>query len=619
MFKLSKKSSVILHDIVVAMLAWQFAWLARFNFSFPYPDWHLSFYTLPPVILVQAIIFWRFHLYKGIWRFASLPDLWNIFRAALFGSLCISLALFIIFRLEGVPRSIFILYPMFLIFFLGGPRMGYRLWKDHSLNLNTISAGTRVLVIGAGRGGEMLIREMLRTGQYVPVGILDDNESLKGSEIHGIRVIGDISRISEMVDRYGATLAVIAIPSASNEEMQRIVNDCEDAGIALRTLPPLTESISSQNPLSELREVSIEDLLGRDKVQLNWKELQRGISNKVIMVSGGGGSIGTELCLQIARLGPKELVIYERSEFNLYKVKQLLNKSYPAISCHAVLGDVCDPDKVANTLQTYQPDIIFHAAAYKHVPILEAQIREAIKNNVIGTKVMADAAAANHCNKFVLISTDKAVNPANNLGLSKRLAELYCEFMASKHSTSFITVRFGNVLDSDGSVVPLFREQIREGGPLTVTHPEVTRYFMTIPEATQLILQASSMGRGGEIFVLDMGQPVKINYLAEQMIRLSGLVPGKDINIEYIGLRPGEKMYEELFYSTEQEETTSHKKILLARHSQLNWNSFIHQFNRIEKACDELDEEKLNALVNELVPVATRGDEKIIPINKISI
>lgn len=616
MLKLSKKSSVIIHDLVVAMLAWELAWLARFNFSFPFPDWQLSVYTMAPAVFVQALIFWRFHLYKGIWRFASLPDLWNIFRAALIGSLAISLTLFILFRLEGVPRSIFILYPMFLIFLLGGPRLGYRLWKDHSLNLNTISAGTRVLVVGGGRGGEMLIREMLRTGQYVPVGILDDNPALKGSEIHGIRVLGGTERIAEMAERFGAEIAIIAIPSASNEEMQRIVRICEDAGIVIRTLPALTESISSQDPLADLRDVSIEDLLGRDKVELDWQELQRGISNRIIMVSGGGGSIGTELCRQIAQLGPRELIIFERSEFNLYRVRQMLEKSWPGIVCHAILGDVCDRDKVSDTLQKLQPEIIFHAAAYKHVPILEAQIREAIRNNVMGTKIMAEAAAAGGCEKFVLISTDKAVNPANNLGVSKRLAELYCEYMSAQHDTAFITVRFGNVLDSDGSVVPLFREQLREGGPLTVTHPEVTRYFMTIPEATQLILQASAMGQGGEIFVLDMGQPVKINYLAEQMIRLSGRVPGKDIRIEYIGLRPGEKMYEELFYSVEQQQTTSHRKILLARHSEVDWKHFIGQFRRLEDACNSFDEARLTALAREIVPVKTATEEKVIPITR---
>ncbi|MCG8325947.1 MAG: polysaccharide biosynthesis protein [Thiotrichales bacterium] len=617
MRRFTNKTSAIVHDIIAAILAWQIAWLARFNFAFPYPDWELSFYTLLPAIVVQSLIFWRFHLYKGIWRFASIPDLWNIFRAALFGSLCISLTLFILFRLQGVPRSIFVLYPMFLIFFLGGPRLGYRLWKDHSLSLNTISAGTRVLVIGAGRGGEMLIREMLRTGQYVPVGILDDNETLKGSEIHGIRIIGTIDRIAEMSERYGATLAIIAIPSASNEEMQGIVNRCEDAGIALRTLPPLTESVSTQNPLGNLREVSIEDLLGRDKVELDWQELQKGISNQVIMVSGGGGSIGTELCLQIAKLGPKVLIIYERSEFSLYRVRQQLNKAYPAINCLAILGDVCDQEKVRNTLDTHQPEIIFHAAAYKHVPILEAQVREAVKNNVLGTRVLADAAAEYGCHKFVLISTDKAVNPANNLGLSKRLAELYCEYMSTLHETRYITVRFGNVLDSDGSVVPLFREQIREGGPVTVTHPEVTRYFMTIPEATQLILQASAMGRGGEIFVLDMGKPVKINYLAEQMIHLSGRVPGKDIMIEYIGLRPGEKMYEELFYSAEQEEQTAHKKILLARHTQINWQDFMQQFRQLEAACNEFDENRLESLIRQMVPAVADASDKVIQLNKV--
>jgi len=599
-----------LHDLFMSVLAWQFSWWARFNFNFPFQDWEKSLLLIPLVLAVQVVVFRRFRLYRGIWRFASIPDLWNIFRASIFGALSITLTCFILFRLEGIPRSILILYPFFLMFFLGGPRLGYRVWKDHAFSINTLSDNKRVLVIGAGRAAEMLVREMIREGVYVPVGLLDDNDNLKSSEMHGIRVLGDINRVNELCLKHEIDIIIIAIPSANSQQMRIIVDKCESTGLPIKTLPGIQEMVTVTEALPELRSVSIEDLLGREKIELDWNEVQKELANKTILVTGGGGSIGSELCLQISKLGPAKLIIFERSEFNLYKIELALANSN--VSIEYILGDLCDLSKVDNVFKIFSPDLIFHAAAYKHVPILERDAREAIRNNILGTKNIADIASKYNCKRFILISTDKAVNPTNVLGATKRLGELYIEFINKHSNTNFITVRFGNVLDSDGSVVPLFREQINAGGPITVTHPEVTRFFMTIREASQLILQASKMGTGGEIYVLDMGESVKINYLAEQMIRLSGLVPNKDIFIEYSGLRPGEKMYEELFYDDEIREKTSHKKILLAKHSESSLQDLDVNINEIINSLNEFDNEKQKTLLKNLVPFIDELENNVV-------
>lgn len=594
----------------MSALAWQIAWWARFNFDFPFPEWKVSLIALPYVVFVQAIIYWRMSLYRGIWRFASLPDLRNIFRATMLGGVCITLILFIVFRLQGVPRTVLILYPLFLTFLLGGPRLGYRLWKDRTFNLKVISAENRALIIGAGRAGEMLARDMLRNGSYLPVGFIDNNPALKNSEIHGVRVLGKIEKLNEIVAKHVPSIIVIAIPSATNEQMQRIVAFCEQTTIPVRTIPKLTDMASGTPALDKLRVLSIEDLLGREKVELDWKVIQDSLVNKIVFVSGGGGSIGAELCHQIAELGPECLIIFERSEFNLYKIQQQLAASHPSLESRGILGDVCDSDKLEHTLNTYGPHVIFHAAAYKHVPLLQNQIREAVRNNIFGTVNLARAADKYRCEKFVLISTDKAVNPVNVLGMSKRVAEMYCEHMDKVSTTCFVTVRFGNVLESDGSVVPLFQQQINRGGPVTVTHPEVTRFFMTIRESCQLILQVAAMAGGGEIFVLDMGEPVNISYLAEQLIRLSGATPGTDVKIEYTGLRAGEKLTEELFHDDEQQEKTTREKILLAKHPEINWVYLNGKLNELEQASIQFDEDRLSKLLKEISSAAHKEEGK---------
>lgn len=607
------KIAIILHDFTMAALAWLLAWWLRFNLEYPYFNWELSFYTLPLVLIVQGLVYKRFKLHRGLWRFASLTDLWNIFRACLIGSISISLVLFMAIRLEGIPRTILILYPILLMFLLGGSRLSYRIWKDHSFKIKRDNKSSKVLVIGAGAAGDILIRDILKDAKYQPLGFIDDNEKLINLEIHGVRVLGTVDDIPNICRTEDVNLIIVAIPSASSQQMQRILKVCENVQCELRTLPSFQDMVSGRVSLNQLREVMIVDLLGRENISLDWNALQKGISNKKVLITGGGGSIGSELCKQIASLAPLELIIFERSEYNLYRIEEALKSLN--IRCHFILGDLCDFGRVSNTVSKFKPDIIFHAAAYKHVPILERQPREGVINNVLGTKNIADAAHVNNCEKFVLISTDKAVNPSNILGATKRVAEMYVEVMNGRSETLFLTVRFGNVLDSEGSVVPLFREQIKAGGPITVTHAEVTRYFMTIPEACQLIIQACSMGNGGEIYVLDMGEPVKIRYLAEQMIRLSGLEPYKDVDIKFSGLRPGEKMYEELFYDGEIREKTEHKKIHIAKHSELNNDLTIDSINKLLEKCNSFKSEEIRNILKHLVPHHIETNNKVISIN----
>ena len=570
---------VILHDLMVVALAWQLAWLARFNFEIPFYNWQLSVLLIPVLLLVQGGFFWYFRLYRGLWRFASLRDLWSIFRAAIVGGIVSAIIFFVLFRLEGVPRSILVLYPVFLIFLLGGPRLGYRLWKDRNTSILSAVVKERVLIIGAGNAGDMLVRDMHRSNNDIPVAILDDDLKLKGSEIRGVKICGEIIQVEEIVEQYNVSWIAIAIPSATRIETQKIVEICEQTKLPIKILPSLREMNTDHDVISGLREVSIEDLLGREQVELDWENIREGVQNKCVLVTGGGGSIGSVLAAQIVELRPSMLVIVDHSEYNLYSVEQLLASKNLQVKVKCLLGDVCDLAYMENLFELYKPQQVFHAAAYKHVPILQLQPREALKNNILGTKNILDISHSANVEKFVLISTDKAVNPSNILGVSKRIAEIYTESMNYHCITQCITVRFGNVLDSAGSVVPLFRKQIKSGGPLTVTHPDITRYFMTISEAAQLILQAATMGKGGEIFVLDMGEPVKIKYLAEQMIMLSGKRLGEDIDILYCGLRPGEKMYEELFYGSEQQISTTHQKIFLAKHSLINAKNCIEKIN----------------------------------------
>lgn len=594
--------AIVTHDVVMVAIAFCLAYLSRYNFAIHSVDVVSLVKMVLLVMLVQGAILWWTRLYRGVWRFASVPDLWNIMRAAVFGALAASLVLFIYNRLHGVPRTTLLLYPVFLVFLLGAPRLIYRMWKDHGLNLQKVTGRQRILIIGAGRAGEMLAREMRRDAGCAVIGFLDDDTRLQGAKVHGIPVLGKVNALDQTVRQFDVETIVIALPSATNAQMQRVVELCEKTEVQFRTLPRLQDLVSGRPVVKALREVAIEDLLGREPVTLDWSSIRQGLAGKVVLVSGGGGSIGSELCRQIARLRPQELIILEQSEFALYTISSELQETFPEMVLHTRLGDICDPVMVGAIFKELRPSMVFHAAAYKHVPMLEEQAREAVLNNILGTRVLALAADRFGCRTFVMVSTDKAVNPANVMGATKRVAEIFCQTLSRRSKTRFITVRFGNVLGSTGSVVPLFQKQIDSGGPVTVTHPEVTRYFMTIAEASQLILQASVMGKGGEIFVLNMGASVKIRYLAEQMIRLSGKVPGEDVAIVYTGLRPGEKLYEELFYAQESFSATTHEKILLAHSRETDWEMLNEALGRLEAASRVFNEEAVRLLLKEMVP-----------------
>ena len=602
------RAGVFLHDILMIPAAWYLAYWLRFNLG-TIPDNSLQVATLmlPVVVLCQSFSYFVFGLYRGIWRFASLYDFIRIGKSVYVGALIATLVIFAITGMQHVPRSVIPLYMILLFVFLGGNRALYRSFKDQRMR---VGGGKRVLIIGAGESAQMLARDMLQhaRGEYLPVGMIDDDPDKLNREIHGIQVLGRFEDIPDVTGQQSVDLVVIAIPSLSSARMQSLVSICESTGTEFKTVPRLEDLISGQVTVSSIQEVSIEDLLGREKIELDRALMQAGLSGKVIMVTGGGGSIGTELCRQVAGFAPDALIVFERSEFSLYRIQTELERRYPQLNLVSVLGDVCDRQVVEHVTQRYRPDIIFHAAAYKHVPILQAHPAEAVKNNITGTRIAAEAASQFNCDKFVFISTDKAVNPTSILGATKRTGEIYCEGMNTVSSTRFITVRFGNVLGSDGSVVPLFREQIRAGGPLTVTHPDMTRYFMTIREACQLILQASVVEEEGGIYVLDMGDPVRIDYLAEQMIRLSGKTPGEDIEIQYVGLRPGEKLYEELFYDDESKERTGNDKVFRARHVPADWRKVKQVIARLEQSLVTVEDHEIKRLLAELVPQYKDGD-----------
>ncbi len=556
---------IFLHDLLMIPAAWLLAYWMRFNLAYVPPAFiEDAIHTSLLAVVVVGSVYWGFGLHRGVWRFASVTDLIRIAKAVLVGTTALLFLLFAFNRMAFIPRSLPVLFVICQLILLAGPRLLYRWFKDRRLDWRF---GQRVLIVGAGRAGEMLVRDLLRDPRsgYVPVAFIDDQPHRQGGDVHGIPIRGTSDQIPALVDALAIDLILLAAPSVSASEMRRLVNQCEAAGRPFRTVPRLSELMAGQVTINQLRPVSIEDLLGRTPVTLDWEGLRCGLANRVILITGAGGSIGSELCRQLRRCQPSRLILVDHCEYNLYRmVMELLDSSAPPVFTHH-LADVTDAPAMKALFERMRPDIVFHAAAYKHVPLLEEQVSAALRNNVIGTEVVAAAAEAWSCERFILISTDKAVNPSNVMGVSKRLAELLCQSMGQRSSCRFITVRFGNVLGSAGSVVPRFQQQIERGGPVTVTHPEIERFFMTIPEACQLIMQAAVIGQGGETFVLDMGAPMKIRYLAEQMIRLSGRQPGQDIAIKYTGLRPGEKLFEELFYPSEDLADTPHPRIHITR------------------------------------------------------
>jgi len=598
-------------DAALVTAAYILAYILRFEGSIPQYQVSNLQKTLPFLIPIKLIVFYFFQMYKGMWRYTSILDIRNVFLASTASSIILLMTTIYVYQFLGFSRSIFIIDWGLTIFFVGGIRIGIRLaLTNHASSLWTISpyrkswdsSAKRLLIIGAGGAGEKVLRELLdNPGVHLnPVGFLDDAREKLGKSIHGVPVVGSVDQIDEAPLEYDEIL--IAIPSAGGEQMRRIINACERTGKKFRTVPSMGELIEGKISINSIREVTLEDLVGRDEVRLDQDRVSEFLSGKRILVTGAGGSIGSELVRQVNRFNPRSICLMDFSEFNLFKIDLECRQRFPHMEMLSFLGDIRDSETVGQLFSKFSPQVVFHAAAYKHVPIQEAHPREACMANILGTKNLVEASLKTGVDRFVLVSTDKAVRPANVMGATKRLAEMFVDSMNGKANTRFMSVRFGNVIRSSGSVIPIFQEQIARGGPVTVTHPEVTRYFMSIPEAAQLILQTGAMGEGGEIFILEMGKPIRILDMARDLIRLQGYEPEKDIPIQFIGLRPGEKLYEELITEGEDIVSTSHEKIMVLRGNSYEYGPLISRIEELFGIASRGNETDIKKKLKELVP-----------------
>ena len=601
------------HDFATVIMVWWLAYFFRFNFSIPPYFLAQLLEILPWIVPVQAGIFLWFGLYRGLWRYASLPDLKRIFFAVILGTLAVLLILWLLGMLYGVPRSVIILAPMLLLLTMCSSRLMYRAWKER----RWYGSGKRVLVLGAGSTAMSLVKDLASSPDWHVVGMLDDNPKKLGARLQGISVLGKINDLPNWVQKLDVAHAIIAMSSAPRIAHRHALEMCSAIGIKAMTVPSYVDVISGKATISQIRDVELDDLLGRALVVLDDEGLHGLLAGKTILVTGAGGSIGSELCRQIMSFKPARLVSLELNEFALYSIEEEFRSRFPDISMSFVISDVKDQARLAQIFTQFHPAVVFHAAAYKHVPLMENENTwQAVLNNVKGTYTLARTAIDFGVEKFVLVSTDKAVNPVNVMGASKRLAEMVCQALqqfvlhsaknglpGEKKNTCFVMVRFGNVLGSTGSVIPKFRSQIAKGGPITITHPDITRYFMSISEAAQLVLQAGSMGGmkgGGEIFVLDMGDPVKIVDLAKDLIRLSGL-SDEDIKIVYTGLRPGEKLHEELLAEDENTLPTPHVKLRITQVRQFDEQWLFALIAWLDKG-DVLSDEKVRQQLAKWVP-----------------
>ena len=584
---LNRIIALVLLDIISTVVSAFTALYIRFDFSFDKMDiryLRMLENIIIPNILITLLFFAIWKLYKSVWRYASANELINI----VFATFCAAAAqtVFCYATDNGMPRSYYILYWFLLTVMTCCIRFGYRILRIIN-NKRTAIVGKNqrinTMVIGAGAAGNMILKE-IESSQYLNIQvkcIIDDQPGCHGKLLRGVPIIGGRDKILDAVSQYGIDEIILAIPSAGVQTRKEILDICKESGCKLRTLPGMYQLINGDVSVSKLKEVDIEDLLGREPISINTDEVLGYVRGKVVLVTGGGGSIGSELCRQIAAHDPKQLIIVDIYENNAYEIQQELMRKHPELNQVVLIASVRNTNRMNQIFATYHPNIVYHAAAHKHVPLMETSPNEAIKNNVFGTYKTAMAADKFGVDKFVLISTDKAVNPTNIMGASKRICEMVIQMMNHRSKTSYVAVRFGNVLGSNGSVIPLFKKQIAEGGPVTVTHPDIIRYFMTIPEAVSLVLQAGAYAKGGEIFVLDMGQPVKIVDLATNLIKLSGYKPGEDIEIKFTGLRPGEKMYEELLMDEEGLKKTANKMIYIGKPIEFDEKKFKTQLDQL--------------------------------------
>lgn len=621
MQKRAKVFFLFILDVILINLAYYLALYLRFDGKIDLKYLNVYIDNALIITLLKIAVFYYFKLYRSLWRYASIDELLNVVVASIVANA--GVVSLLLARQTFLPRSVYAITTMLDMLLIGGARFSYRALRRVNGNIHSNGNGFKhVMIIGAGDAGAMVIRELKNHTQLKsrPVAIIDDDSLKEGQRINGVPVMGQRADIVTIVNKMDIDEIIIAIPSASKSEIRSIVSECKKTKCKLKTLPGMYELIDGKVSIKEIRDVQIEDLLGRDEVNLNLEEISEYLKGKRVLVTGGGGSIGSELCRQIAKFKPNELCILDIYENNAYDLQNELRRKYKELNLRVFIASIRDKKRIDEVMKDIRPDVIFHAAAHKHVPLMEDNPKEAIKNNVFGTLNLAQAADTYGVKRFVMISTDKAVNPTNIMGASKRICEMIIQSIDKKSKTEFVAVRFGNVLGSNGSVIPLFRKQIMEGGPVTVTHPEIIRYFMTIPEAAQLVIQAGAMAKGGEIFVLDMGEPVKIIDLARDLIRLSGFEPDVDIPIAFTGLRQGEKLFEELLLDEEGMSSTAHDKIFIGKPTFTDYKLMIKSLDTLKEIIDTCDCNTLRDYVQQIVPTYHINNTRstIKPFNGVS-
>lgn len=597
-----RRPIVVVVHLVLVTIAYVCAFYLRLDFNISHSYWTIIERTLPLLICIKTIIFGSFGLFSGLWRYIGISDIWRIIKVHILAMLCFVFIIYVAYPLNGFPRSIFILDCVLSFCLVTGIRFMTRLFRE-KYRPSAVVARKKAIIIGAGDAGVLVLKDVranCKTDLKI-VGFIDDDPNKKNLHIQGVPILGNQTDIPAVVTKFGIDEVIISIPSAKGETIRSIVAQCEILSVKIRIVPGLQKILNGEIEVKP-RDIRPEDLLGRETVTINAQEISGYLSKKTILVTGAGGSIGSCLCRQIVTFNPKELILFDHNENDIYYLVIEFLRKYPQIKFRSIVGDVKDIGLLKNTFSLYKPQVVFHAAAHKHVPLMEENPAAAVKNNVIGTRNLIYAADHYAVERFILISSDKAVNPTNVMGATKRVTEMILQAKAKQSKTKFMAVRFGNVLGSNGSVVPLFKKQIEQGGPVTVTHPQVTRYFMSVDEACQLVLQAGSMGKAGEIFILDMGEQIKILDLARELITLYGLKPDEDIKIEIIGLRPGEKLYEETLLDTERDKATKEEKIYITQSLHFDPRELRRNIKELEKLINVMDgpgvTKKLKEIIN---------------------
>lgn len=597
-----RRPFIVIFHIVLIILSYLSAFFIRFDFSLPVVYYPALSKTLPLLILIKLLLFYFFGLFTGLWRYVSIGDLWRIIIANVISSLMFFLSVIFYHGLTGFPRSIFVLDFILCTVFVSGVRLFTRLIREMS-KIDLSQKKKKTIIIGAGDAGVLTLKECQNNPamDLEVVGFIDDDHAKRGHSIYGVKVFGSRKIIPDIVANFEVEEIILAIPSVKGDAIRDILFYCEQTDAKIKIIPGLDKILSGHLEVKP-RAIKPEDLLGRKVVEIDGSEINSYIQNKRILVTGAGGSIGSELCRQIARFSPERMIFFDNHENYVYYLGVEFNTKFRHIKYNTVIGDIKDINTLKHIFSKYKPNIVFHAAAHKHVPLMEENPAAAVKNNIIGTRNLIYAANHYNVERFVLISTDKAVNPTSIMGATKRIAEKILQAKSKKSKTKFMAVRFGNVLGSSGSVIPLFKKQIEEGGPVTVTHPDVKRYFMSIPEAAILVLQAGAIGSGGEIFILDMGEQIKIIDVAKNLVALSGLKLGKDIEIEFIGLRPGEKLYEEMILNMEEDKVTKHNKIYITKPGDYDPAKIRKDIREFELLADNNDNAKIIKKIKEMVP-----------------